>query len=603
MVIPHVKGIGTPFQEPNVALPGITKSSVVHFDSVLCIDKELRAEVSHESVPLLRDWRASCNCQVSWHGSLTILDLLYLIIFTLLNSSSHNISLHKTSATLRDFLYTGKDMSGIEHSPLMSHNCTLEDLEPELQRDIMLEATTPSQVFNLIKASPRLYHVFALNKQFILSTVARRQFHPAVLSEALTFAKIPQSRQSRQQRSRMSAMQSTMQYTMQIAMLFCEINPSKIHDWQTTISPISESVALCKLAGNLKFFIEDYTRNTLPIMRLLGESPCPADDPSFSLEAEYWPETPVLYSELSKTEIGRLQRAFCRFEIYRELFARCSTELDHDVEVCPSEAAVSAAEQASLYLGKLPDYQIAEIHCIRDYLIRRLCGICTQLEDEAVETLSPETLTFDEDGDAETDQWSSGLFLFTEDGKSAQGDHFEHLISLGLPYIRRIFESTGDERRALFIRDTGHCLIRHLGADDFLTQALECLGRNPAWVDSRSSAKTELPSLLEPRPEIELDITPSWRWANTLGPPIKLSDGRFKGLRDWGYVFWDYDRLQTSGILERDSNQVMLNEFDESGVTRGSSVQERLLKPLSIWYLGADWKSASEPWEDWTEDL
>lgn len=489
-------------------------------------------------------------------------------------------------ATMWEFLYTFFAMSDIDQPSIMSHDCALEHLEPEIQRDIMLKATTPNEIFNLIKASPRFYHVFLLNKQFILSTVARRQFHPAVLSEALTFAKIPQFGQ---------------QCARETRMMFCKSDPSELNDWQTTVTPISESVVLCKLASNLKFFIEDYTRNTLPIMTRLGSSPTQFHEPH--LEPEYWPGKPVLYSELSNTEVGRLQRAFCRFEIYRKLFARCSTELDHDVGECLSEPAMSPAEQASLYLEKLPDYQIAEINCIRDYLVRRLRGICTQLEDEAVETLSPELLTFDEHGDAETDQWRSGLFLFTEDGKTEQRCHFEHLISLGLPYIRQIFESTGDKRRALFIRDTGSCLIQHLRDDDFLTQALECLGRNPIWVDFRCSAKTEWPCSLEATEETELGIPPSWAWANTRGPPMMLSDGRYKGLRDWGFVFWDYDRLRTSSILERESNDVRLYEFDEHGASKGSSVQERLLKPLSIWYLYANLDYSSEPWEDWTEEL
>ena len=474
-------------------------------------------------------------------------------------------------ATLREFFHTGKGTSGMNHSPLMSHNCTLEDLEPELQRDIMLEATTPSQIFNLVKASPRFYHVFVLNKQFILSTVARRQFHPAVLPEALTFAKILQFGQ---------------QFSRETAMRFCKIDASELHDWRTRITPISESVALCKLAGNLKFFIEDYTRNTLPILERLGESLDQVYEPY--LEPEYWPEKPVLYSDLSKTEIGRLQRAFCRFEIYRQLFARCSTEWDHGVRECASTPAMSPEEQANLYLANLPDYQIAEINCIRDYLIRRLRGICTQLEDEAFKTLSPETLIFDEDGDAETDQWSSGFFLFTEDGKYRQNHHLEYLLTLGLPYIRRIFESTGDERKALFIRDTGSCLIRHLQPWKFLTQALECLDRNPAWVDSRSSAETDSPLPSRCKQEIELDIPAAWSWANPRGPPIMLSDKDFKGLRDWGYVFWDFDRLRTSGILGRDSNDVIQSDFDEYEASKGPSVQERLLKPLSIWYLGGD---------------
>jgi len=473
-------------------------------------------------------------------------------------------------------------MSDIDQSTTIPHKCSLELLEPELQRYILLEATTPIQILNLIKASRRFHQVFLLNREFILSTMARRRLHPAVFPEALTFATMSQFEQPC---SRMTAI------------MFCEINPSNSHDWQKAVTTIPESIALCKLTSNLKFFIEDYARNTLPIMAGLGKST------NINIESEYWPERPVLYAELSETEIGRLQRAFCRFEIYRHLFAQCSAKLDHSIQQCASQPAVMPAEQASLYLGKFPDYQVAEINCIRDYLIRRLRGICTELEDEAVATLSHERFVFDREGDAETDQWSSGVFLFTKDGKQGQEGHLEHLMSLGLPYIRRIFESTGDERRALFVRDIGSCLIQRIHPWSFLTRGLECLGRNPAWVDLRLPSEAESPCDLEATSDIELGVPTAWPWANPLHPPIKLHDQVSKGLRDWGYVFWDSDRLHRSGILERDSNDVLVNEFDEHGASRGPSVQERLLKPLSIWYLGEDWESSSEEWEDWSEEM
>lgn len=49
---------------------------------------------------------------------------------------------------------------------------------------------------------------------------------------------------------------------------------------------------------------------------------------------EYWPETFISYSKLSKSDTGRLQRAFCRFESYELLFARCSSEIDRDLQDC-----------------------------------------------------------------------------------------------------------------------------------------------------------------------------------------------------------------------------------------------------------------------------
>lgn len=116
--------------------------------------------------------------------------------------------------------------------------------------------------------------------------------------------------------------------------------------------------------------------------------------------AEYKPEKPAMYPDLLDTEIGRLQRAFCHLEIYCRLFARCSPHLNHEDEECLSMESVSDDEQARLYLQRLPDYEIVEINCIRDYFHRRLRGILSELEDDAAENLRPLDMMF---GQIETD--------------------------------------------------------------------------------------------------------------------------------------------------------------------------------------------------------
>lgn len=410
----------------------------------------------------------------------------------------------------------------------MAKGSALETLAPELQLRILRDASTPDDLHALIQASPRLYQVYLLNKDIVLAAVARGQFHPAVMPDALIFAKIAQLKQP---------------LSRDIAVKVCESYPEVLEELQETNTTIPRSVALCKLASNVGFFIEDYVRNTLPIMKGLGRSL------DLDILPEYRPVYPVSYFKLSDSETGRLQRAFCRFEIYRYLFARCSSELDHDLRECSIDPSLPPAEQASLFLHQFPDFQIAEIICIRDYLYRRLRGICSRLEDEAVATLPPETFIFGQEGDAEADEWTSGAYLFTNNGKAYQNDHLEHLMSLGLSYIRRIFESNGEEQKKLFIRHMPRDVIQHLETQ-FITRALEFLGRNPAHGDIPLLAKTDPPFVYEINADAELDIPDAWQWAHPRAPPFYLKDSAMKGLRDWGFVFWDFDRLHESGILE-----------------------------------------------------
>lgn len=411
----------------------------------------------------------------------------------------------------------------------MPKNSALELLAPEIQLQVLFDVATPDDLHALIQASPRLYQVFLLNKHTILSAVARRQFHPTVIPDAVFVAKISQLGQP---------------LSRETVIELCKTYPSESHEELTISIPIS--AALCELASNLRFFVGDYVRNTLPIMEGLGRSL------DLDVLPEYWPEDPVSCPKLSDSETGRLQRAFCRFETYRLFFARCPSGFDHDLGACPYDPSLTPVEQASLFLQQFPDFQITEINCIRDYLYRRLRGICGRLEDEAADSLSPETFIFAQDGDVESVEWRSGVYLFTKSGKAYQNDHIEYLMSLGLPYIRQVLGSTGEEQKNLFIRHIANPsdVIGHLETQ-FITRALDFLGLNPARGDIPLLAKTDPPFVYEINADVELDIPDAWQWAHPRAPPFTLKESPLKGLRDWGYVFWDFDRLRESGILER----------------------------------------------------
>lgn len=421
-------------------------------------------------------------------------------------------------AQLGSFLWNGQ-------SGVVAEESTLEMFAPELQLQILLNAATPDNLHALLRASPRLYQVFLLNKETVLSAVARRQFHPAVISDALFFANISQLEQP---------------LPRDFVLESCRSYPNKLDEG--TVIPIPISTALCKLARNLRFFIQDYTQNSLPLMTDLGRSL------DVEVLPEYQPENPVSDFQLSDSETGRLQRAFCRFEIYRHLFARCSAERNHNTRRCDHSPPVTPAEQGSLFLEQLSDFQVTEINCIRDYLYRRLRGIFNQLEENALATLSPENFVFDEDGDVEYEEWTSGVWFFTKSGKRYQDQHIEHLMSLGLAYIRQIFESTGDKQKSLFLRDDA--VVTH-AESDFITRALDLLGLNPAGEDVPLIDETDPPFVYKVNADVALDIPDAWQWAYPQGPPVKLSEFYTKGLRDWGFVFWDMGRLRESGILER----------------------------------------------------
>ena len=415
----------------------------------------------------------------------------------------------------------------------MTEDSALEVLSPELQQRILLHLKSLETLYALIRASPRFLQVFRLNRETTLSTIALGQFHPAVQPEAIAVAKLAHLQHQSQQDS---------QSKRDTAVELCHTFPLQIQSWCEPNSLGPAVTHLCKLEKVIRFFLVDYVRNTLPILDQLGQSQ------DLDILSDYPPNNHVLLPQLSSTETGRLQRAFCRMELYRRLFSRCSHDPPYDIHTCLRDPPLEPAEQAALFLRDLPAFQITELGCIRDYLFRRLRGIFDELENEAVRTLPLKAMTFRRFDEAA--RWRSPLYVFTTQAQHEQSDHLEHLIALGLPYIRQIFESSGNEQRDLFLHYIYGSVLFHFESD-FLSKAFEGLGRNPSFRDYKlSDKKTEFTPACDENGYSELPQ--GWLWGHYQRQPYLVCDRAHKGLRDWGYVFWDYDRLQKSGILRRE---------------------------------------------------
>lgn len=416
----------------------------------------------------------------------------------------------------------------------MAKDSALELISPEIQQNILCNLESLDTLYALIRASPRFYQVFQLNKDTTLSEIALCQFHPAVRSEAVAVATLAQLQQYQSQWDTQSQRDTTLR--------FCETFPDRIHLWSDSNASGTISKYLCKLNREAKFFINDFARNTLPILHQLGQSQ------DQKILSEYPPQNDVIDPRLSSTESGRLQRAFCRFELYRRLFSRCSHDV-HNGHHCIRLPPLTAQEQANRFLRVLPTFQITEIACVRDYLYRRLRGTLDQLENQAVRTMSLEAVTFEQYDEAA--RWHSPFYIFTTQAQHEQEEHLEHLVSLGLPYFRRTMESSGDEQRDLFLHYVSASVLCHLETD-FLSKALQCLGFNPSFCD-RGVYLGEKKRFNPASDENGYSEFPQgWLWAHDHQEPYKLWDRAYRGFRDWGYVFWDYDRLHKSGILRRE---------------------------------------------------
>lgn len=416
----------------------------------------------------------------------------------------------------------------------MASQSALELLPPELQQRITLHLESFDALYALILASPRIYQVFRLNRRIILSNVARRRFDQATIRAALAVEDLCRI--------------ETPPFSRDTVLKFFEPPTYDTREPHDLVLPLSVSTKMGQLDRIIGFFTHDYAQNTLPILEQLKRS----EHATVKTEYKHHSYAPVL--EISETESRRFRRAFCRFETYRQLFSRCSSKLDHDLRRCSYEPSLTAYEQAEKFFQDMPAYQIAEIACVRDYLHRRLRGVFDQIEDEVVKRLqdgcpSPKDqnqgLDWDWENGARHQYLSDDEHYFGYSGKYKQSYHIEYLMALGLPYICKLLESAGDERHDLLLRDDYRC--RAQMEDNFITAALglDTSHRNGqlyGWFTRKIDDCLDENS--------KLDLPPGWLWAHTGDLSRGLVNFFAKGLRDWGYIFWDLERLQKFGIMD-----------------------------------------------------
>ncbi|KAL8659434.1 MAG: hypothetical protein Q9202_007139, partial [Teloschistes flavicans] len=379
---------------------------------------------------------------------------------------------------------------------------SLEGLSPELQIQIMRQCDSFSDLHSLLRASPHLYQVFRHQKELILSHQVYKPFHPDIIDDAWILAKAAQIPQP----------------------------PQKHRAWEFLNTPRHENalvknqmparmiLPLSKLAATIQWFIQDYKTHSISYLA------------HFVTPLDLQQDEELLYSDLSEVEFGRIQRAFCRFETFRFLFMDSKNE----------EKRVACSAYAYQYLEVYCPDEVEEIACIRDYMIRRLWGVFDSLEIDA----------FNEPLDGPIRQighaFDGHYDWFTSPMKPLHLSFIEYMLSLGLPFLREVLQSDGLKRAELVISNS-------ISRKHYITEALS----NRQFDDDRHGVLLDFDGGLYDEKEGEfwgdsLDVvSQGLLWANRNRFPKDRARPQLKGLRDWGYIFWDKWRLEASGVLDK----------------------------------------------------
>ncbi|KAL9630279.1 MAG: hypothetical protein Q9204_004802 [Flavoplaca sp. TL-2023a] len=397
-----------------------------------------------------------------------------------------------------------------------------EFITPEIQAQIMRSLDSVRTLNSLLHASPRFFQVFRTRREYFLTQVAFNQFNPGLHDHVWTLIKALEL-------PRPAPLDDVHEFVS-------NLSPFHDHVHRESMLPTT-IVPFCKIGTTIAWFVEDYRKSSLQLLADLGSHMDLQQDPE------------ILQSDLSGVEEGRLQRAFCHFEIFSRLFFVPKAE----------QAGLDYRLLAENYLrNQIPD-DVEELACVRDYLVRRLRGVFEAMEDRAVKDGPNSTIM--KLGKAHPDDWFSGK------SKVWHAEYVENIMSHGLGLLREILESDGLRRAELVI---GHSAIR----DFFITYAVSDESKKDSHhinLDFDAGAYDGKGDYIGEGLD---NLSQGGIWANDHNIPSDWGRWPLKGLRDWGYVFWSGRRLQASGVLDQNPRAVANYLFDEK--KERHSVEDRL---------------------------
>ncbi|KAL8857969.1 MAG: hypothetical protein Q9178_005428 [Gyalolechia marmorata] len=380
----------------------------------------------------------------------------------------------------------------------------LETLTPEIQAQIMRNIDSVQTLISLLRASPRLYQVFRTRRDYFLTQLAFRQFHPDIHDDVWRLAK---------------ALQLPQPATIEDVHMKINNFMFMDNDYEQPSPPVPAAtiIALCKIGRTIGWFVEHYRQSSLKLLTDLGT------------HMDLQQDTEKLQSDLFVVEKGRLQRAFVLFQTFCCLFGTPKRDKE-------DKENREYYRQASRYLRIYEPEDVEELACIRDYLVRHLWGIFEAIEEQAMQA-GPEDAIHKLANECRP-CW------FSNNAKTSHLSYIDHIMSLGLPFLREVLESDGLKRAELVMSNSypRQYFISYAVSD----MAEKSMYDIPLDYDA-GNYEGEGDYIGD-----EVDtLSQGLLWANHGKIPSDFGRWPLKGLRDWGYIFWHKSRLQASGVLDQ----------------------------------------------------
>jgi hypothetical protein len=430
------------------------------------------------------------------------------------------------------------------------------DLPTELICFILQQLTSLQDLQSIILASAQIHDIFASFKVVILSNLAKNLVPPEVFADALTAVRYALLN---------IRFRETDVREPEVVTEFLQVREEVISRPISNLFSVAESTALCRLHSSNVYFIKQYCADTLPKVWIAGmQSRSDDSQPHNSAGAR---------DRLTRTEFGRLYRAFCRYEIFQNVLHPRISWLG---------GVSGVVRRGSLFCAKsgYSSWEMEEIGCVRQWIKGRWENAFNDLEEQFIgdfkhadaETRQQMILDLKDAGDdvgissstltsiwpkqhpqtpgCRTEQCSPCLpfcshrptGFFTVRGRFQQKRTLIYLTRCPLFYQQRFFES--DRKTRLKIATTARDRGPHF--DHAFTNG-EYPQHGPIALERAAKERGDIV-------RFETDALPlrnrAWVWAASgCAEPLYYQRESYN-LRGWGYVFWDSARLEESGRLK-----------------------------------------------------
>lgn len=237
-----------------------------------------------------------------------------------------------------------------QSTAMTPRNASLDGLPAELKALILHSTPNIAALQTLVQSSPLYHRVYLDERKVILSAVLLRDIGPQVLPDALAVHKASQIGFDGSGLRKDSVKSFISQYK-------AERDSSLPATYDSLDIETLES--LSRLQSVVTKITSDFCKATLSVHPVTGERIQP-------------------HGDLSTNEKRRIYRALYRFELFRALFTEpLDIQIPLEFRWC-----FDSMDQNLLFLSIFKVWEIEEVACVRDYIIRRHTEILRESSSE-----------------------------------------------------------------------------------------------------------------------------------------------------------------------------------------------------------------------------